>query len=358
MKNLRFNRVEKKGRHEYFREFTSGRQPGGKCHAGYIKCKLVHNQLYSLVIPDQIYVDVGGALYWIQPLYFMGNIIAKRDDGIICRLHVDVSFGEPLSIEFKSDAVINRFDDGSLIYRCTINGPMPIHRYGTGPARIIDKTPFIKLFHHTSEHSKRSIIRSGEFWSSSWNLQGTKKSTNISYLYLTSLPRIECIDDLVEIAMSSNGKIALRVDQNFSSEPDLVMKVYRESTINRTAAIPLWVDASLLSTQPVYRHALPGEPVYYEVVAPFVHRLGVEPDTTIRINKGVLIPAAKKNLAYAVVGDATTISGLEAPYDEEHTSEILKIEMISEPVDICEFWISNANSDQFSWKAVERAVFG
>jgi len=357
MKNLHFNRVEKKGRHIYIDDFDGIRKFEMFEHDGFIKCKLVHNTNYSIVLPEQIYVAVGREIEWIQPLYFSGNIIGKFDDFSACDLSVDISFGQCLRIRFRNDDLASRLSDGSLIYKCKIKGPKLIYPYTTGEAKFIAGKPFLKLYHHTSRKSKEGILAGGEYWSSNWNIQGTKKSTNISYLYLTPLPKITTPDDLTQIAMSSQGRLALRIDSNQGNNPNLVLNVYRESTDNRTHTLPCWVESSLLSTQPCYRHTPPIGFGYHAIVSPFIHRIGVEYGTRVQIEGNRLKPYSPKALQYAVVGDATKVTGLAAPYDEEETQEILKIEIINEPLEITSFWMENANTDQFSGKSLESVKF-
>lgn len=357
MNNLRFNRIKKNGRHKYLDDFEGIRNFGDVEYNGFFKCKLVHNKSYSIVLPDQIYLEIGGKMNWIQPIFFAGNSIYEFEDHGICHIGIDISHGICLRIRFSNNDLFSKLNDGSLFYRCTINGPKDLFKYTTGLAAIIEDKPFINLYHHTTENSKNGILKSNEFWTSNWNIQGTKKSTNISYLYLTSLPKISCIDDLCEIAMSTDGKLRFRVDDNLSNVPDLTLDVYRESTENRTKTLSSWVESSLLATQPCYKHMPPGGPGYHAIVSPFIHRIGVEYGTTVIINKGRLIPKSPKSFDYVVVGDATTLLGLEAPYDEENTNNVLKIEHINDPDELITFWMNNINSNQYDNKDVEIVVF-
>lgn len=351
MKNLRFNRIEKKGRqHEYLKDFQKFRHTGDFNYVGYIKCKLAHGISYSVVIPDQIYVKFSDKVYWIQPFYFTANRILDNS----LTMHIDISFDARLEINFKD--LISKLSDGSLFYNCTIIAPTSLNRYVTGVAKVVNNVPFIKLYHHTSPGAKKKILSSNEFWSSNWNIQGTKELSNISYLYLTAIPVILCNADLNEIAMSSRGRLHFRLDQNMSDKPDVILEVYRESTSNRTAVLSYWVDSSLLATQPVYKHK-GAFPVYYEVVCPFIYRLGVESRTKIKINGDSIIPESPKKLDYAIVGDATLEDGLRAPFDEENTKEILKIEIIPGQKDIIMFWLNNQNSNQYDNKDIETAKF-
>lgn len=184
MKNLRFNRIDMKNRSIYLDGFQANRKFGEYEHDGFIKCKLVHHEYYSVVLPDQIYFKYEEKIYWLQPLFFTGCQI--NCSGNICDISIDISHGECLSIRFKSNDVVSWLDDGSLLYSCKIIGPRYLHNFRTGKAKIESGVPYIYLYHHTDRKAKESIVGSGEFWSSQWNIQGTKKSTNISYLYLTS----------------------------------------------------------------------------------------------------------------------------------------------------------------------------
>lgn len=357
MKNLHFNRLEKKGRHQYIDDFAGLRHFGDFKYTGFIKCKLVLNADYSVVLPDQIYIEIGGEIRWIQPLYFSGNRIAPFEGYGLCDLGVDVSYGTNLRIRFRNDDLVARLNDGSVFYRCTIKGPQYIYRFTTGSAQIIKDKPYLRLYHHTSKKSMESILKSKEFWSSNWNIQGTKKSLNISYLYLTSLPKISCIDDLEQIAMSSQGKIAFRLDSNITNNPDLILDVYRESTENRTQALSYWVESSLLATQPCYRHLSPEGFGYHAIVSPFTHRIGVEYGTRVIIEGDKLVPRNPMVLNYTVVGDAASILGLNAPFDEENTQEVFKVEFFQDNEEIIEFWIGNTNSNQYDSKAIKMVTF-
>jgi hypothetical protein len=357
MKNLRFNRNEKKGRHRYLDDFGGMRRFGDFEFDGLIKCKLAHHENYSVVLPDQIYFKSGNKLYWLQPLYFSGNQVSWFDNLGFCDFGVDISYGECLRVRFKSTDAVSWLKDGSILYNCKFRGPKFLYRYRTGEAKMESGIPLIKLYHHTSIDSKNGIEESSEYWSSNWNIQGTKKSKNISYLYLTSLPKILNIDDLTQIAMSSKGKLAFRLDSNFTPVPDLVLDVYRESTNNRIYTLSHWVDTSFLSPQPCYRHHPPNGFGYHEIVSPFIQRIGVEFESRIAIKNERLFPLNPKSLGFAVVGDATIIDGLAAPFDEENTEEKLKIEYMSNPNEIIKFWVENANTNQVDNKIIEEVEF-
>jgi hypothetical protein len=358
MSDLRFNRIRKHGQRIYLDAFDrSQRAFGEKTYTGFIKCKLVHGKRYSLVFPDQIYVLIGVELYWIQPLYLSASIISVFDHGNVCDLIVDISHGQVLRIRFENRAVVERLSDGSFLYKCNINAPQFLHRYTTGPAKLVDSRPRIKLYHHTTADSKRAILKGQHFRTSAWNIQGNKKCTNMAFLYMTSLPGIECVTDLQQIAMSNFGKMAFRLDDNFTNNADLVLDVYRESTNNRTHTIGAWVYAEHLAPQPCYRHLPSSEPGYHEVVSPFIHRMPSTPGGIVEIRGELLQPKQPELLFHTIVGDATSLDGLRAPFDEEHTNELLKTERIEPPDDITSFWVSNPNMNHYDGKKIETFAF-
>ncbi|MHB8202910.1 MAG: hypothetical protein ACYDHG_04295 [Desulfomonilaceae bacterium] len=356
-RNLRFNRHESDGKHFYIKDLENYRHSGHKKYSGFLKCKLAHDPSYSVVVPDQIYLDSKGASYWIQPLYFSANRIAISEHSQICHIGIDISFGAVLSIEFKPAGVIKKLRDGSFLYKCKIVGPKNLHRYATGASRLHKGTPYLELFHHTNRQAKDSILKSSEFRTSIWNIQGTKKLRNISYLYLSALDKIQCTADLHEIAMSNVGFIPVRLDSNPTNIPDDQIDVYPENVVNRLHTISTWIRADYLSPQNVYRHEHPGKPVDYEIASPFVQKAGVLPDSVVRICKSGLIPSSPKSFEYMVVGTATTTAGLRQPFDEEDTRQIWKIQRIDDGEDIIGFWIANANTSLYDGQTVELAEF-
>lgn len=356
-KNLRFNRLESKHERHYMKEFKAGRPKGNQRYTGFIKCKLLHHRDYSTIIPDQIYLKGADELLWIQPLFFLPSILAFDAVSGIARIYIDVSHGTCVTVEFQSDWVQCRLRDGSLLYRCNLLSIPALFSYATGTARLTESGPQLRLFHHTTPQAKKAILASSEFFSSSWNMQGNKKLANISYLYLTALKDISHEADLQEIAMASDGKTPLRCDQNFTEVPDVILTVSRESTSNRSQSICSWVDADLLSPQHIYKHSPRDGQTYYGVVSPFISRVGVRPENNIHIKDATLIPLSPKLLEYVIVGDATTIEGLRAPYDEEDTTQILKIAKAHDDGDFISYWRDHANSRVFQSISIEPATW-
>lgn len=341
--NTNFNRIEENGKHFYLNDFGTS-TIGTHEYEGFIKLKLFHMEQGSIIIPDQIYLKYRGALLWIQPLFFRANSLCECDDEVLYTQYIDISCGQCIKITTSKKQFIQKLKDNSFLYECKIFGLQYLQKYTTGKARLIDNIPYLSLYHHTNEEAKSNIIKTEEFWTSNWNIQGIKQTTNISFLYLTPLDKIIYREDLEQIAMSSQGELGFRLDQNSSKEADVVLTVPRESTSNRTHALNYWVNSSEVLSQPIYKHTFDRGRVLYQIVSPFIHRIGSEISKTVLICDDKLVPKNHKNLDYVVFGDCTVKEGLKAPYDEENTSEILKIQSTKKGIEIFEFWFKNENT--------------
>lgn len=341
-------------------------------HQGYIKCKLAHGLGYSVILPDLLLLGHAGTK-WIQPLTFGPNLLAKIGDEIHCSISVDISCGHRLLVKFRNVDLVSRLTDGAELYRCTLLGPHDLDEYATGDSTIsTGNAPYLKLYHHTSSDAKQKIEDSEEFWGSKWNIQGTnKKLINVAYVYFTSLHKVESVDDLTMIAMASNGRLTFAVD-NFDppaallpgwettyKSKILVLPVYRASTADRTATLEFEIESSLLAPQHLLRHSPEGDQVWYEIATPFVQRVGIDPGSTLKYTGSRIdfTSVEVKHFDYVVIGDATTVAGLAAPYDEEDTTFLLKVERPLAGSNILDFWFQNSNQDLFTGKIVETQAF-
>jgi hypothetical protein len=342
---------------------------GDTKHQGYIKCKLAHGRGISVIIPDFLFIGKD-ASHWLQPLSFGPPFLDKHpDDQIRCRFSVDVEGGHRIGVTFWQKDLLQQFGDGSELYSCILEGPTDLTKSFTGMAVYSPPSrPLVRLFHHTTQDRKESILKSGEFWLSHWNIQGTEtKVVNVGYVYFTSLEKILTTQDLNLIAMASDGILPIGVD-NFTPPamlpPDwqtrfagqiLGLKVYRESTSGRTDSLEFIIDVTSLAPQHLWRHAPANDHVWYEVCNPFVQRIGLVPGNKLPI-KGHQIVAdglPLKRFEYVVMGDARKLSGLAAPYNEEETNNILKIETSIDEAGMLAFWFSHGNSDLFTNKKIE-----
>ena len=361
-KNKHFNRIEYADRHEYQRLFEE-RFTGESEWSGFIKCKLLHAEGLSVIVPDQIYWQKE-RLYWIQPLFFSPNIIFFTEEDSICNIYVDISFGRILRIRFNSSDFIRRFDDKSELFKCEILGPPDIREYSTGEAYLDENNvPFLRLFHHTDKKGFDGINSSGQYWLAEWNIRGNKKLSNVGFVYFTSLDKIKFKEDLVEIAMMSkdhSGKFALTLDSSPYGKPDTVMlDIYRESTANRRHTLAHWVNSTYLAPQPLHRHLLPGNPAFYAVVEPYIYRIGAEPDKVIEHHDDKIDSSDDviKRFDYLILGDANTVAGLEAPFDEENTEKIFKIADVGDSANMLDYWQEHSNQDLFSGSTPELIKF-
>lgn len=326
---------------------------------GLIKLKLVHALGFSVLLPDLVAADIGG-WKWFQPKFFTACMMAFLDGHSVGTLWIDLrEQGPTLCVRFSSEYFVRRFDDGAQLFRCSISGPPDLASFAAGTCILCDDHDLLlDLFHHTTEQAHDGIRQSGHFRASPWNVQGTKKLANVGYAYFTSLSAIESDDDLRRIAMASDGEIAFLPTNARSKNDAIRIKVYRESTTNRTATLRVAVSAGVIASQNVYRHAPHGNPVYYEICHPEILRVGLVPGAVLPLAGDRALPVAGdlKRFNYVVLGDADTAEGLTAPYDEENTRELFLVERC-EGESIFDFWSRNANTDLHDGRDFERMTF-
>jgi hypothetical protein len=367
--NTRFNRRETASGHLYYGHLGFN-GIGEQQYEGLIKVKLAHGSHFSVVVPEVLFLGTE-AQQWIQPLAFHPNVIHFLPEGARCRLHVDISCGHTIAVDFSESALVGRLTDGAELYRCTLTGVDNLPAYATGSSkRTEDGRVWLQLFHHTTPEFKNAILTSGHFRLSRWNIQGTKRLINVGYVYFTPLDRIIFDSDLKCVAMAADGEITMLVDgvelppidspvvRKLLKGKLLELQVYRESTANRTAVLPFWVDVAALGPQHIWRHAAGGQPVFYEIASPFIHRVGLPAGSELQFS-GDHIPATDslKRFDYAVIGDARILSGLAAPFDEEDTRHVLKIERPATPSNLFRFWHEHANTDLFGSKEIKLQEF-
>jgi hypothetical protein len=106
----------------------------------------------------------------------------------------------------------------------------------------------------------------------------------------------------------------------------------------------------------VWRHDANDQPVYYKTAHQQIFRIGIEPGTVLPFEDDTIIvsQASLKHFEYVVLGYANTKAGLVAPFDEEETRELFKIERCD---DLFEFWKSHPNRDLCAPKDVDLQEF-
>lgn len=324
--NHRFNRLEYID-HAY--RCHHGTEPLGDCYyEGYFKCKLIYADFGLLITPDLIYIETkNGGFNWFQFYHFHPGLIYTELNNT-CQNIIDISSGHTINLTFTPDDHIRNLSDNSNLYRCKIQGPNDIHKYSTGTGKVIDGIPFINLYHHTSSISKKSILESNTLFGSSWNYQGNKILKNLCYTYFTSLHKIKMPLDLKMILMSSNEIIKGIVDITMER---VVLKVYREDTLNRKSTIKFLIDSTILSNNHINQRVYDDPSIdrfFYEVMFQYVYRIGLKNNTSLKFDsKNHIIKYSPNNIHpnYIIMGKSYTKEGVLAPFDEENTKYIGKI---------------------------------
>ena len=312
----------------------------------------------------------GNKFNWIQFYAFFPNRLSKFNDYTENIILIDIALGFMIKVVFINKDFIKNFHDNSSLFRCKILGPPRLETFYTGTGYFNDSfVPFIKLYHHTKYEYKVMIEKSKTLKPSKWNFQGTKELKNINFVYFTSLDEIKKDNDLIQIAMSNNGKIYLFKDnfelpklitQDFlkkNKEDICEIIVYRESTANRNENIELFIDTTNLFSPNLLFHRPSGIIPFYEVCNSYIYRVGVDINSSLKYDNAVYSSRKTPIQDYIVAGDCTTIDGLMAPYDEEDTSEIFKIEPLSDKTNILDFWCNNANQELYSKKIIHKYEF-
>lgn len=353
-KNLRLDRTESDKQH-YYNQMRGKKPLESFNHEGFVKCKLIHSKGKSLIVPDLIYVMVDESNFeWIQFYSFLPCMLTKfSEDEFIGSFPVDIAFGHTLRITITSEWHQYNLPDNSNLFKCRIEGPENLLDFTTGKGKIIDGNPFIQLYHHTLPKFKTLIEECSYFKCSAWNYQGTKELSNFAYCYFTSLPKIIRSNDLKMIAMASDGKVHLIID---GTDEIVEIEVYREDTSNRTATLNMLIDSTIIENNHLWEHKTNDGQVYYEKSHAFIYRVGVQNDTTIKFdNHRIDRQNNLKMLRYLVIGDARSKDGIIAPFDEEETEHIFKIELFPDnDTNLLKFWFDNGNTDLYSRKDIEK----
>lgn len=333
---------------------------------GFVKLRLGHAAFGSMLLPELMFLERSG-WHFYQPSFFGPPILGFNVDADIHVARFSVDVGNPratdltrLLIEIRSDGLVRCYEDGARLYRCVVEGPKRLTRFASGRCWPRADDDFdLRLFHITNPKAFAAIIGSRELRSSRWNLQGTRELANVSYVYLTSLSAIETEEDLRRIAMSSDGIIGFQTTSSRTREETLKLKIYRESTTGRTARLQVKISSSLLAPPHLLIHRPIGDPAYYEVIGPEIYRVGVQPGTVLTYFNGIATVEERmqKRFDYVVVGDAASVEGLAAPYDEEETKQVAHVEKLDAGLDLFDFWLQNQNSDQVSSRQPEPRIF-
>ncbi len=316
-----------------------------------VKVKMLHRTGATILLPEAV-VITGAGDRWVQPHWVYAPLLsyASANDATATLAFAALdparreSGGLTCTIAFSRHDRVAGLPDRSEVYQCEFATDYTPAQLAIGSACVRPGGGInVRLYHHTAPATLPLIRGSSHVRGSAWNYQGTRELTNVSYAYFTSLQHVRTELDLQSIAMASSGCIALRLDTNPTSTPDLVLDVYRGSTYDRSATLRLWVPAEAISTPHIWKHV--GPPVVYEVVHPWIYRVGLKPGAHLdfRDREATPHPAALQRFDYTVIGDCTTLAGLEAPFDEENTSETFIVQDLA-GTNVFDYWRDHANT--------------
>lgn len=362
--NKRFNRYETSIDHQYaLFNYHGCNFIDSAPYVGKIKCRLVHMDGNSVIIPDYIFLKNG----WIQPLHFTAPFLFKLDEvSIGCDFFIDIQNGITIKIRFYNNKLIQSYSDKSQLFECEIYGPKDIEEYICGEYKNIDNKIYLKLFHHTNEAGFEGISSSKSLRSSKWNYRGSKVCVNHHFGYFTHIPEMKYSNDLITIAMSSKGKMDYVIDSfvyprvmpsNYRKRFEksiYTAKVYRSTTLDRKQAISFFIPVENIDIKHIYMHHQ-GNLVFYEMCFPYIHRIKLKANSVLSFNDEYVIDEDDSivNSDYSIIGDARFKKGLAAPFEEEETKFIFKIEDCGTE-SIQDFWFSYSNKDLFTEKVVEK----
>lgn len=344
----------------WVRSFSLPIRDGQVATDGYVKVKLAHGRGLSLILVDRVFVEAAGAWTFFEPVMFGACRLAFLDDVAMVQVDLDTEHAGKLFISFLDTDLATRLPDGSHVYRCRIAAEAGFDAKGSGEARHrVDGGFDLRLFHHTAPATLPLIKASRHVQGSAWNLQGNKALANVTYAYLTNRAAITGDEDLRAIAMATDRRFGLLLDDRDPPDGVVIIEVTRSATSDRSATLALWVPDHIVASAHLLRHhqaAAIG--IFYEAVLPAVFRVGLQPGAVLDFSASLATPAASalKAFDYVIVGDARTKTGIVAPYDEENTTSICKVERV-EDRDFASFWRDHANTDQFTGLNVERQAF-
>jgi len=337
--------------------------PQRREYSGFIKLRLAHSEGRTYLIPEAL-IGVGGFRYYLPAFFSAPSIAFDVEDGKhIANFSIDVAPPRAtdltrLLVKVRSEDRILSYEDGAQLYRCTFEGPRRIASFATGVCRPMPNSDFmLTTYHHTTTANAANIVSTRELWSSPWNLAGTRKLANVAYGYFTSLPHIKSEEDLRLIAMASDAIIEFQTTSDRPTEEILSLQVYRGSTLDRTSPLGFDVPCEIIAPGHLYFHPNVGtNPAYYEIVSSEILRVGVKPSAKLKISGASEISVEKsdiKRFDYIVLGDAGTLDGLAAPYNEEETKQVAHLEKLDNATDFFKFWWDNRNTDQVTGRTFE-----
>jgi hypothetical protein len=336
----------------------------GALFEGLLKIRLAHALGRSYIVPEQLFIELADHWRFFLPSFFGPNQIGFVDaHAIACHTSIDVirpgrNHAVRLLISIHTDQQRFSYPEGARLYRCTVTGPTRLIEYASGRAKALPDGDFaLQLHHYTSGSALVAIRKEQSLRSSTWNLAGTRRLVNVSYCYFTTLPRIRGIEDLERIAMATDGHLLFRTTSpDGKREEQLELQVYRDSANNRRNRLTLFVPSRAISPPHLLFHQPFLQPAYYEVVSPEIVRVGLKSGCSLAFDKNQMVAVIEPDVRvfdYLIEGDAARLDGLEAPYVEEDTQQIIHLERLAADDDPFAFWSRERNTDQIQGRGFE-----
>lgn len=363
--NKNLNRIETEHKHVYNCFDYSAHHEKSKCQAS-VKLRLIHGINGSVIYPEYIFFENGT---WLQPVQFLPPLLGKYDDSCVCFIYADINAGETIKITIQNHDFLLEQTDRSQIFKCEVScSAENILEYCCGEYTKEKGKYLLHLFHHT-DSAKENILATKELWSSPWNIQGNLECQSHGFCYFSHLPNISNDDDLTVIAMVNSEEIILGVD-DFQRPPVLlpnwkknydkyiyIPNVYRSSTEDRKETISFKVSVELIDIKHLYMHTQGGI-TFYEVFHPFIHRIRTSKDEALIFTEDFKInpPEKSHHPDYCIIGEARYKVGLAAPFEEESTESVFKIQHCDN-INMLQFWFDNSNSDLFSEAELTESKF-
>jgi hypothetical protein len=158
------------------------------------------------------------------------------------------------------------------------------------------------------------------------------------------------LDYKIDSFLPVSGPLNFREDYKDSI---YTANVYRSTSTERDCRIDLDVAVETIDIKHLYWHHQGNSP-FYEICFPYIHRIKTLPKAVVVFNEEFTVESQAPivNSEYAIIGDARSKEGLAAPFEEEDTSFIFKIEDCKGKT-IHEYWFAHSNQDLFTTKKVD-----
>lgn len=341
---------------------------------GWIKLRLCHARGRSYLLPD-VLIGFGGTRFFRPSFFGPPRLVfdvpstpnrfgPKHHQGTF-----DLDVAAPRAtkstrviVTVRSDHHVLSYEDGAQLYQCTYVAPHAarLANQVAGRCKRLGDSDFaLEVFHHTTEHNAKLILSSHEIWSSARNLAGTDDLENVGFLYFTTLSAISDEADLMRIAMSSARSIGFQTTSDRPQELAIDLPVYEGRLDARQVALAFDVPCRVVAPAHLLHHPLTNaEPSYYEVIAPEIVRVAVQPSVVGQIDgRRIMVPSdGLKDFGYVVEGNASNTDGLVEPMKEGGGTGMAHIERLDGDLTAFEFWKANANRDLISDRKVEPRI--